>query len=323
MIIPLSLLIFFVSFILVVWSGSWVVGALTRLAKYFGLQEFVVAFFLMAFAASLPNFAIGITSALRGIPELSFGDVVGGNVVDLTLAIALVVLISRVSLPAEGATTQASALLTSLIAILPLVLLLDGRLTRPDGLVLISAFFLYMVWLFSKGERFRRPYDGTEEMWPVKKFKDFFKNFAEAVFGVILLALGAQGVVSSASALAEALTISIPVLGILLIGLGNCLPEIYFAVLSARQGKTEMILGDLMGSVIVPATLVLGLVVLIHPIVIEDFSPFAIARFFLILAAALFYLAARTGKKISKGEAIQLLSIYLLFLALEIITKKW
>lgn len=322
--IHFTILIFLASFILVSWAGSWVVGALMRVARYLGWREFVVAFFLMAFAASLPNFAIGVISALQGIPELSFGDVVGGNVVDLTLSVALVILVSGVSLPAHGVTLQTSAILTSLIAVVPLVLILDGGLTRSDGGVLIGVFFLYIFWLFSKGERFKRPYDGKEEEQPpTKRLKDFFKDLGRAFMGVFLLVVGAQGVVSSASLLAQILQVPLPVLGILMVGLGNSLPEIYFAILSARQRKTEMILGDLMGSVIVPATLVLGTVVLIHPIAIEDFSPFAIARFFLIVAAVLFYIAARTERKINRGEAIVLLCIYFLFLFLEIITKKW
>jgi len=322
MILP-PLIIFFISLFLVSWTGSWVIRALMRIARYLHLREFVVAFFLMAFAASLSNFAVGVTSALQGIPELSFGDVVGGNVVDLTLSVAIVVLISGKSLPAEGATLQMSALLSSLIAVLPLVLVLDGALTRADGLILIFGFLIYIFWIFSKGERFKKLYYGSEKEEPVKEFKQFFEDFGKAIIGVLLIAFGAQGVVNSSVSIAHMFGFPIPVIGILLLGLGNCLPEIYFAILSARQGKTEMILGDLMGSVIVPATLVLGLVVLIHPIIIEDFSPFAIARFFLIVASILFYIASRTGRIISRGEAVLLLGIYIIFLGLEIITKGW
>ena len=76
-----------------------------------------------------------------------------------------------------------------------------------------------------------------------------------------------------------------------------------------------------MGSVIVPASLVLGLVVLIHPIEGIDLSPFAIGRFFLILSAVLFLIAARTGRKITRKEAFVLLGLYVVFVALEILTK--
>ncbi len=104
-------------------------------------------------------------------------------------------------------------------------------------------------------------------------------------------------------------------------GLGNALPETYFAVISAKKGQTWMILGNLMGSVIVPATLVLGIVALICPIEIIDFSPFAIARFFLIISALFFLFFVRTGRKITRKEALFLLLIYIVFVATEILTR--
>ncbi len=288
-----------------------------RIAKYLGLREFVVAFLLMAFAASLPNFVLGLTSAARGVPEISFGDVVGGNVVDLTFSIALVVLISRRALPATAPTLQLSALWTSIIAVLPLLLILDGNLDRIDGIILILAFVFYMVWLFSKEERFKKPYDGMvrPSIWRLRR------DIINVFFGIIFLLLGAQGVVSSAASISSDFKIPLSAISILIIGLGNSLPEIYFGIVSARRGESEMILGDLMGSVIMPATWILGVVVLIQPIRISDFSPFAVARIFLILAAAVSYFAARSGRKITKTEAVQLFLIYLTFVLIEIFTK--
>ena len=130
---------------------------------------FVVAFFAVAFGASLPDLFVGVSSALNGIPELSFGDVISGNVIDLTLAVALAVFISRSAIHSDSKLVKKSALFTSLIAVLPLFLVLDGILSKGDGLVLISAFLLYAIWVFLRGERFHKVYDGEKA-----KFKDFF-----------------------------------------------------------------------------------------------------------------------------------------------------
>lgn len=318
--------IFVVSMFVVAWSGPWLVAALTRISRYLGWREFVVAFFLMAFAGSLPNLAVGITSALQGIPELSFGDVVGGNMIDLSLAVALAVLLSGAALSAEGITVQSSVLFSVGATLLPLVLILDGNLSRIDGIIMIAVFLMYMAWLFSKGERFKKVYDNTqqeqeEEQGPVGEFRDFMRDLGEVVLGGFLLVAGADGVVWSASNFAQAFEIPLAVVGIVLVGLGNALPEIYFAISSARQGKTEMILGDLMGSVMVPATLVLGLVVLIRPIEGIDLSPFTIGRFFLVLSAVIFFIAARTGRKITRKEGWVLFGIYILFILVEIFTR--
>jgi len=72
---------------LLTFSGRWLVDAISKIAKFLGWKEFVVAFFLMAFSVSISNFFVGIISALNKIPELSFGDVIGGNVIAFFLLV--------------------------------------------------------------------------------------------------------------------------------------------------------------------------------------------------------------------------------------------
>jgi len=317
----LYILIFIVCGILLYFSGEWVVGGLMRIARFLGWREFVVAFFVMAFAASLPNLFVGVTSALGKIPQLSFGDVAGNNLVALTLAVALAVLFARGrEIPAESRTIQTTSIFTILAAILPLILILDGTLGRGDGILLILFFGFYISWLFSKRERFTRIYD-KHKIPIVKEFKIFLKDLGKVILGIILLILAAQGIVASAQFFAQSFTISIILIGVLITGLGNALPEAYFAIASARRGETWMILGDLMGAVIFPATLVLGIVALISPIEIPDFSPLVIARFFLIISALFFFFFVRTDRKITKKEALFLLGIYITFVLVEILTK--
>jgi len=316
----LYIVIFLICCALLYFSGNWVVGGLMRMARFLGWKEFVVAFFVMALAASLPNLFLGITSALRGVPELSFGDVAGNNLVALTLAIALAVLIGRKELPAESRTVQTTSIFTIIAAILPLILILDGNLSRIDGMLLIALFGSYIAWLFSKKERFTKIYD-THKIPILKEFKVFLADLGRVILGIILLLAAAQGIVASAQFFAIGFNLSLILIGVLITGLGNALPEVYFAIVSARKGETWMILGNLMGAVIVPATLVLGIVALIHPISGVDFSPFAIARFFLIISAIFFLFFLRTGQRLSKKEALFLLGIYLIFVVVEILTK--
>jgi len=174
------ILIFLGSCGLLFLSGQWLVGALTRIAKFLGWREFVVAFFVMALAGSLPNLFVGISSALHEIPQLSFGEIVGGNLVDLTVVIALAVLITK-GLPAESRTVQTTSLFTIGVAILPLILILDGTLGRGDGILLILCFAFYIFWLFSKKERFTKTYD--EDKTPViKEFKIFIKDIGRIIY---------------------------------------------------------------------------------------------------------------------------------------------
>jgi len=313
------ILIFIVSCAVLFYSGKILIEALSRMARFLGWREFVVAFIIIAFAASIPNLFVGVTSALHGIPQLSFGDIVGGNLIDLTLAVALAALFAK-GLPAHSKMVQSSAMFTMAIAISPLLLILDGSLGRGDGIFLILIFVLYVFWLFSKKERFTKIYDSSKAP-VVRRFQNFIKDLGGVILGILLLIGAAEGIVRAAHFFSESFNLPLALVGILVVGLGNSIPETYFAITAARKANNWMILGDLMGSVIVAATLVLGIVALICPIEIEDFSPFAIARFFLIIAAMFFLFFVRTDRKISTKEAFFLLGIYITFVIVEIFVK--
>ena len=314
------ILVFIVSCFVLALSGKWLVGALSRIAKFLGWREFVAAFIIIAFGTSIPNIFIGVISAIHKIPQLSFGDVIGGNVIDLTLVIALAIFVAG-GIPTGSRTVRSSSLFTLFIAILPLILALDKTISRIDGLILIMAFFLYIWWLFSKDERFTRVYDDSFQKESLKSLKSFFKDAGIMLGGLVLLILSSEVIVRSASYFSVNLGTSIASIGLLIVALGNCLPEIYFSIASAKAGQTWMILGDLMGSVIICATLVLGVVALIYPIQITDFSPFAAARFFLIISSLFFLIFLRTDHKLTRKEGFFLLLLYIAFTITEILIR--
>ena len=315
------ILIFLICCVLFYFSGKWTVDGLVHISKFLGLREFVVAFFVIAVAASLPNLFVGISSALRKIPQLSFGDIAGNNLAALTLVVAAAALFAKGGIPAESRTVQKTSLFTIAAAILPIILILDGLLSRTDGIVLIGLFIFYITWLFSKKERFTKIYDHSKEKQP-DRFRTFLKDAAKVVLGLLIMILASQGIVLSAQFFAQNFNLSLLLIGILVTGLGSTLPEFYFDIVSARKGEGWMILGDLMGAIIIPSTLILGIVALICPIQLFDSSPLVIARFFLIVSALFFLIFVRSNQRISKKEALVLLLIYIAFLITEIFFNK-
>jgi len=312
------ILIFIISSILLAFSGKWLVDALSRIAKFLGWKEFVVAFFLTAFSVSIPNFFVGIVSALNKIPELSFGDIVGGNVVELALLGGLAALISKMGLSAQSRTVQGSAIFAIGTAILPVILAADGRLERSDGIVLILAFVIYVFWLFNKKERFEKIYDGIREPMGLKFI---LENLFIFIISISLLILAAKGVVKSALFFADYLHFPIVLIGILIVSLGNSIPDLSFITQAAKKSQDWLILGDLMGGTIITATLVLGMVALISPIKVTNIPSIIIGRIFLIISALFFLFFIRTDRKITKKEAIFLLFLYVLFVIVEILAQ--
>lgn len=306
--------IFIISCSIFYFSGSWIIKGVTKISYKLGWREFVLAFLVMAFTASLPNFFVGVTSALKGVSELSFGDVIGGNLIALTVAAPLSLMFSlKKEIVANSRTVQWSLFFTVGAAILPSILILNGVLTRFDGVILISFFFVYLFWLFQKRERFMLDRSLQPDIPEIEKKLtriDIFKVIA----GIFLIVIASQGIVLSATYFAEGFGFSLLLIGVLVVGVGNALPQIYFATTASSKGDNWMLLGSIMGSVVIPSTLVLGLVSLIDPVVVDSVDIAMVGRIFLVIAAIVFFFSLKTSQKLVIREAFLLLSIYVAFL---------
>lgn len=318
--IYLYILIFIISCLILVRSGTWVVQALTRIAQFLKWREFIVTAVLMAFATSLPEIFIGINSALGKVPSLSFGTIIGSNIIALTLIIGIGTFLAK-GLRFQGKVLQRSSFDASLITLLPLLLILDKRLSRIDGLILLSVFIFYFRQLLSQEERFTRILSNSFKE-DRTEFKIFLNNLGIFLGGVLLVLLSAEGIVFSSSNLASALGLPLIIIGALFVALGTSLPEITFGIRSIAMGRKEMIIGVVIGSVVINSTLVLGLVALICPFEVADLLPYLIGTAFTMITALFFTIFSRTHEIISKKEAVFLLLIYIAFVLVQVFLAK-
>ena len=315
----LYILTFIVSCLFLVKSGTWTVQSLTRIAKSLEWKEFILSFILIAFVTSLPEFFVGISSAFHSRPELSFGNIIGANIINLTLAIAIAVLLVK-KLDCGTKLIQQNSIYTALIAFLPIVLMVGDGISRIDGIILLLVLFFYFKYLFKEQakykevlvNKFKRDWTG---------FKLFLKDLAMFFGGIGLLLLSAEAIVWSILALSSSLNIPLLVIGILVVPLGTTLPEIVFGLKAITMGHKEMVLGALMGSVVVNSTLVLGSTVLISPLQITEYAPYIIGILFTIITCLFFAIFSRTEKKITEKEAIVLLVVYFLFIFSQLVIK--
>jgi cation:H+ antiporter len=315
----LYILIFIASCFLLVKSGTWTVQSLVRIAKSLEWKEFILAFILMAFVTSLPEFFVGISSALHSRSELAFGNIIGANIINLTLAIAIVVLLAK-KLDCGTKLIQRNSIYTALIAFLPIVLMLGGGISRIDGIILLVVLFFYFKYLFEEQEKYKKVFvNKFKRNWA--GFKSFLKDLAMFFTGIGLLLLSAEAIVWSVLALSSSLNLPLVVVGSLIVALGTTLPEIVFGLKAIAMGHKEMVLGALMGSVVANSTLVLGSTVLISPLHITEYSPYIIGILFTIIACLFFAIVSRTEKKITEKEAIVLLVVYILFILSQLVIR--
>lgn len=314
----LHLLIFFISLLILIRSGTFLVKSLVSISRYLGLSEYVIAFILMALATSLPEFFVGISSALSKAPAISLGNIIGANIVNLTFALGLVICLAR-GISTVSQVAKRDAWIIFFLALLPVLLVLDGQLARWDGVILVLFFFWYLSRLLRQREKFTKTLNSLT--YDIERLKTFFKNLLGFIFGLFLLLISAWGVVYSASIIAQQLGLSLIFIGLILVGLGTTLPELSFGIRSVLMKHQEMTLGNFIGSLAFNSLFILGLVALIHPIQVNGFSALIISALFLALALIVFNVFIRTKERLSRREGIVLLVIYGLFLATEILVR--
>ncbi len=310
-----------ISFAVLIFVGRWVIYSLVVIARYFGFKEFVVAFFTVSIGAVVPEFFVGVTAALQGIPEISLAAVIGENLFLITVTVALATFFSAKGLIVDSKTVRSGIIFTVLVAILPLLLILDGELSRMDGFFLLACFAFFVFWLFSKKERFAKVYDeDTPELEKLTK-KTAVRSMFIAVGGILAIVISVDLLLREVLIFSTEFDIPLAIMGLFIIAIGTALPETYFAIDLARKGNSWMVLGGIMGGIAMASTLVLGTVALIEPIVLTQttVSSMVLARMFLTISAIMILVFVTTGHTITRKEGVALLAIYISFLLAEIL----
>jgi cation:H+ antiporter len=230
-----TLLVLLAGIAIVVYGADEAIKRLLKLSKFFSISAFVTGVIIAGTLAILPELSIGILSALEGSSTFGLGLIFGANVADLTLVIGIVVLVA-------GNQKITKDMLKSLkiyfvAVLLPVFLIIDGVLSRIDGLILVTGFVVYVAWLLIHGR-------GEKEVAERMRLSKTVIRLSITVFllaiGITVLFIGSELVTQSAQELSSALGLPLFVIG-LVVAIGTCLPEMAFAI-RASERKVLLVL---------------------------------------------------------------------------------
>lgn len=324
-----NFLLIAVGIFILIRSGVYIVHSLVKIAHFLNVSEFTLSFILMAFATTLPEFAIGVVSALKGEQILSLGNILGANILTLGLTLGLVTIIAG-KLTMDGHSVAHRSWFNFFLGVSPVIFLIDGRLSRLDGLILISLFFLNLARLFHLREIFhhrrsfwlsfinhfeRRP-DGLNIGY-------FLKNILIFVAASGFLLFSAYAIIGGAKALSVRAEIPELLVGIFIIAIGTTLPELSFGIRSALSRHGDLSLGNLFGAATFNSTWILGIVALLNPIQISGNSVLWISAVTMVLILFLANLFLRSREYISRCEGLALVGIYVFFIVFQLIFKSF
>ncbi len=316
----LYFLLFIVSCFALSYAGNQIVDSLVHISRFLKWKAFVVSSILMGLSTSLPEVFLGVTSAFNNHPEIILGVVIGSNLIAATIIIG-VTAISTGTIELKGKIIQRSIFRAMLYNLIPFFLLRDGSISRLESFILLGSFVFYYFHLISQERRFEKVFNGKKRDWV--GFKLLFKSLLIFIGSFIILLLSSQGIVSSTVKIAEHFNLSKILISLFLISIGTSLPEIIFGIKSTKLEQKDMIIGNIMGSIVTNSTLVLGLTALISPIIVNDLSPYYNGITFIIITCLFFLIFAKTDHEITKKESFLLIAIYLIFILIEADFLNW
>ncbi len=306
-----SLLLLIFSLIFVASGATLATKYSAKLAEDFHISRYVIGFVVVAFISILPETIIAINSAIEGIPEFGLGTLFGSNVADLTLVFAILIIYSGRGIKIESKILQ-NVRLYPFFIFLPILLGLNGHFSRIDGtvLIIIGVLFYYLV--------FR---NGVESSKVFKREENKYKNVLFLLFSLVFLLIGAHFAVTSATALAQALKISPIIIGMLIVSLGTVMPELFYSLKAIKKKEDELAVGDILGSVLADATIVVGILAFINPFYFP-IKIIYVTGTFMVISSLILLKFMRSGRIITKKEGLMLLFFWATYAIIEFIVSK-
>ncbi len=306
----INLIGFLLSCIVLVKSAGYAIRYIAKVARQLKISEFLISFLIIGIVSSFPETFVAIVSALKGAPEIGFGTLLGSNIADLTLILGLVILVGgKIKIDKKSIGHDSVYII---LCLLPIITAYDGVISRSDGLALALSCIFFFHHLIKERIKFKT-YKHISE-------KGFIKNIFLFLISIIVLFITANFVVKFSSLLAIDLYTPPLLIGLILIALGTCLPEFMFAIQAIKKGHEELGLGDILGNVIIDATLIIGITALISPIIL-DRSILLVSGSFMILSVLIAIVILKNKQVLTQKEGLFLIFFYITFVIVELLAK--
>jgi cation:H+ antiporter len=325
----LNILFLIGGLILILVSANWLVDGASMIAKKWGISDIVVGLTIVAFGTSAPELVINIFSALNGATDLAIGNILGSNICNVLLILGISAIIYPISI---NANTKWKEIPLSLLAVLVLGIMANdviidkvpesNVISRIDGLILLCFFIIFLVYTFeiSRHSKLGDNLQGITPKTLIGKPISLSKAFFFIILGLTGLFFGGKYLVLGAVEIAHLFGMTEKVIGLTIIAVGTSLPELATSVVAAIKKKSEIAVGNIVGSNIFNVFFILGVTSIIKPIPFDSSINFDILVAMLASILLFFTTIVFGFKKIVRIEGIIFLVIYVCYISYTLIS---
>ena len=304
-----NILLLLVGLGLVDLGADWLVNGASSIARRAGISEFVIGLTIVGFGTSCPELVVSLSGAIEGNSDISVGNVVGSNIFNVLFILGLTAMVLPVGMTDKNRRIDIP--ITLGVTILLVILGITGSMSGPvisrwEGVLMLLVFSAYLFYCFKS--------DSKDEFSETQQATlSITKSIALTLTGLAGLIFGGDLFVDSATALARQIGVSDKFIAVTILAGGTSLPELATSLVAAIKGKEQLALGNILGSNVFNAMLILGLSSVITPLSFASMTIVDIIT--LVLSAVLLLIWAYTGRKnrIDRREGAAMLLCYVAY----------
>lgn len=312
-----SLLLILAGCALLYVGGDMLVSASTFIADRIGMNPIAIGATVVAIGTSAPEFSVSLDAALKDLPDISVGNIVGSNVCNIILVIGLCAALRPLRVSRDVFRVDFPILIA--VSAVFTFMVRDGLISRAEGICLAIGFVVYIGWNLRRAAEDEEIGEIIgEEVAEVLAEKDqhWVLPIGRAVLGVAFLGLGAKWLVTGSLQTLAPFELSQAAIGITVVALGTSVPEIGTSIIAAQKGHGDLAVGNAIGSSVFNLLGVLGATASINPLSASDVDLMDGGILILTSLAGLVLVARPEG--VGRTQGIILIATYVLYVANEI-----
>ncbi|WP_208589251.1 calcium/sodium antiporter [Gracilibacillus suaedae] len=311
----MAYILLILGFVLLIKGADLFVDGASKIARAFHVSPLLIGLTIVAFGTSSPEATVSIIAALEENAGVAIGNVVGSNILNISLVVGVAAFIYPLKVESETIrkeipfTLLASVALLILISDVQLQAVNENLITRGDGLIILLLFsiFLYYIVEVAKNSRDKMKKEKKEQ-----ESVSWGKYILLTIGGLLGIIFGGELVVRNATDIALSFGMSETLVGLTIVAIGTSLPELITSITAAIKKESEIALGNIVGSNIFNILFVLGTTAVIHPLVVN--SKIILDILIMIALTGVLLIFSRTNFKVGKIEGGILVIAYILYM---------
>ena len=303
MTLVIQILLLALGFVMLVKGADWFVDGAAGIAAKFGIPQLVIGLTIVAMGTSAPEAAVSITAALKGNADITIGNIVGSNILNILIILGISACITTLSVAKSTVKIEIPFMIA--VTFLLLGLGWNGSINFVEGIILWAVFIVYLIYLFFMAK------NNPEEVDEEDKSSSWWQLLLFTVVGLVLIVWGSDVTVDAATSIARIIGLSERFIGLTIVALGTSLPELFTSVMAARKGNADIAIGNIVGSNIFNILFVVGTSALVTTI--HFAAGFRIDTLIAVAAAVLLLVCCFRNQKLNRAAGITMLVGYVAY----------